>query len=80
MQRLPYRSIKDDMNIVHTARDICVEGKDLTLEMQEALRHWQGGSKVTGGDPVPGKSFWHSMDFEWKKGKMDMCNKRRCGG
>ena len=33
--------------------------------MQEAVDHWEGGLKATGGASVPSKSYWYLINFIW---------------
>jgi hypothetical protein len=33
--------------------------------MQQAIDHWEGGLKATGGALVPSKSYWYLIDFVW---------------
>jgi len=36
--------------------------------MQAALDLWNDGLRATVGALVPAKSFWYTIDFEWKSG------------
>jgi hypothetical protein len=55
----------DDANLVHTAKDVHTRGPTVLVEMQQALDHWEGGLKATGGALVPSKSYWYLINFVW---------------
>jgi hypothetical protein len=55
----------DDTDLVHTAKDVHTRGPQILLEMQQAIDHWEGGLKATGGALVPLKSYWYLIDFVW---------------
>ena len=55
----------DDTDVVHTAKDVDTPGDIVLQEMQQALDHWEGGLKATGGALVPAKSYWYLVDFVW---------------
>jgi hypothetical protein len=39
----------DDADVVHTAKDVNTSGDSVRQEMQQAIDHWEGGLKATGG-------------------------------
>ena len=55
----------DDTDSVQTAfhGDSIVE---VIRKMQDAIDHWKGGIRATGGALVPVKSHWYLVDFKWK--------------
>ena len=55
----------DDADVVHTAKDVDTTGYIVLQEMQQAIDHWEGGLKATGGALVPEKSYWYLIDFIW---------------
>jgi hypothetical protein len=55
----------DDAGVVHTAKDVDTTGDTVRQEMQQAIDHWEGGLKATGGALVPEKSYWYLIDFVW---------------
>jgi hypothetical protein len=55
----------DDTDVVHVGRDVDVTGKEILVQMQEVVDHWEGGLKATGGALVPAKSYWYLIDFIW---------------
>jgi hypothetical protein len=55
----------DDTDLVHTAKDDLTRGPKVLEEMQQAIDHWEGGLKATGGALVPEKSYWYLIDFVW---------------
>ena len=55
----------DDADVVHTAKDVDTTGDIVLQEMQQAIDHWEGGLKATGGALVPEKSYWYLIDFVW---------------
>ena len=55
----------DDTDVVHTAKDVDTTGETVAQEMQQAIDHWEGGLKATGGALVPEKSYWYLNDFVW---------------
>jgi hypothetical protein len=55
----------DDADVVHTTKDVNTSGDIVRLEMQQAIDHWEGGLKATGGALVPEKSYWYLIDFVW---------------
>ena len=38
---------------------------EVIRKMQDAIDHWEGGIRVTGGALVPVKSHWYLVDFKW---------------
>ncbi len=54
----------DDTDSVQTAfhGDSIVE---VIRKMQDAIDHWEGGIRATGGALVPVKSHWYLVDFKW---------------
>jgi hypothetical protein len=58
----------DNTDLVHTRPGDKVEGVELIPEMQEAVDHWEGGLRATGGALVPSKSHRYLIDFQWKNG------------
>jgi hypothetical protein len=58
-------SFVDDTDLVHTANDVSMPGKDLPPEMQDFVDHWEGGRKATGGAIRPDKSYLYLIDFIW---------------
>ena len=55
----------NDTDLVDTAKDTTVTGDIILEEMQDAVDHWEGGLKATGGALVPSKSYWYLIDFIW---------------
>jgi hypothetical protein len=55
----------DDVDVVHTAKDVDTTGHIVMQEMQQAIDHWEGGLRATGGALVPEKSYWYLIDFVW---------------
>ena len=62
-------AIVDDADIVESAVSNTATGEEILLKAQEALDHWEGGLRATGGAIVPAKSHWYFVDFQWRKGK-----------
>jgi hypothetical protein len=56
----------DDTDVVRTAKDVNIPGSVVLTEMQDAIDHWEGGLRATGGALVPAKSYWYLIDFVWK--------------
>jgi hypothetical protein len=54
----------DDTDLVHT-RPGQEQGQDLIPEMQEAVDHWEGGLRASGGALVPSNSHRCLVDFKW---------------
>jgi hypothetical protein len=55
----------DNADLVHTAKDEDTTQEVVMREMQQAINHWEGGLKATGGALVPEKSYWYLIDFVW---------------
>jgi hypothetical protein len=55
----------DNTDLVHTAKDAHTRGPEVMMEMQQAIDHWEGGLKATGGALVPEKSCWYLINFVW---------------
>jgi hypothetical protein len=55
----------DDADVVHTAKDVNKSGDSVRQKMQQAIDHWEGGLKATGGALVPAKSYWYLIAFVW---------------
>ena len=55
----------DDSDLTHTARDVNATGESIVPEMQEAVDHWEGVLRATGGSISAPKSFWYLMDWTW---------------
>jgi hypothetical protein len=53
----------DDVDAVHTAKDVNTPGDSVRQEMQQAIDHWEGELKAKGGALVPKKSYWYLVDF-----------------
>jgi hypothetical protein len=66
----------DDTDLVHT-RLGTHSGTDLIPEMQEAVDHWEGGLRASGGTLVPEKSHWYLVDFKYKNGLWKYSSIRR---
>jgi hypothetical protein len=41
--------------------------------MQEAVDHWEGGLRASGGALVPSKSHWYLVDFKWSNDSWRYC-------
>ena len=59
----------DDTDLVVNVNDKEADSKQVAQRMQEALDHWEGGLRATGGAIVPEKSYWYLVDFQWKQGE-----------
>jgi hypothetical protein len=70
----------DDTDLVHTRPRDDISGADMIPEMQDALDHWEGGLRTSGGALVPSKSHWYLVDFKWKKGPWRYCTIADCPG
>jgi hypothetical protein len=70
----------DDADVVHTANDVNTSGDSVRQEMQQAIDHWEGGLKATGGALVPEKSNWYLIDFVWKGEKWRYATKEDIPG
>jgi hypothetical protein len=70
----------DDTDLVHTRHGDDIAGADLIPEMQDALDHWEGGLRTSGGALVPSKSHWYLVDFKWKNGSWRYCSIADCPG
>ena len=55
----------DDANVVHTAKDVDTTGDTVRQDMQQAIDHWEGVLRATGGALVPEKSYWYLINFVW---------------
>jgi hypothetical protein len=56
----------NDTDLVHTHPGDDHQGSGLIPEMQEAVNHWEGGLRASGGALVPSKSHWYLVDFNRK--------------
>ena len=56
----------DDTDLVDS-RGMWASDEEITESMQEALDHWEGGIRATGGALVPSKSYWYLIRQEWMK-------------
>ncbi len=56
----------DDTDLVNSP-GMWASAEEVTDEMQNALDHWEGGIRATGGALVPEKSYWYLIQQEWKK-------------
>jgi hypothetical protein len=54
----------DDANVMYT-QDVNTTGKQLRVEMQDVVDHWEGGLCATGGAIEPSKCYWYLIDQEW---------------
>jgi hypothetical protein len=64
----------DDTDLVHTHPGQDHQGQDLIPEMQEAVDHWEGGLRASGGALVPSKSHWYLVDFKWLNDSWRYCS------
>ena len=63
----------DDTDLVHSRPSDSHSALDLIPEMQDAIDHWEGGLRASGGALVPSKSHWYLVDFKWKNGTWRYC-------
>jgi hypothetical protein len=63
----------DDTDLVHTRPGDSHSGSDLIPEMQDAVDHWEGGLRASGGALVPSKSHWYLVDWKWMNGSWRSC-------
>ncbi len=52
-------------DLVHTAKDVDTAREVVLQEIQQAIDHWDGGLKATGGALVPDKSYVYLIVFVW---------------
>lgn len=56
----------DDTDTMQNGIDSDDTGEDVVRHAQEAMDHWEGGIRATGGALDPNKTHWYLMDFTWK--------------
>ena len=56
-------AIVDDADIVESEITNTATGEETLIKAQEALDHWEGGLRATGGAIVPAKSHWYYVAF-----------------
>ena len=55
------------IDILFNAKDVDEPVENIIPMMQEAINHWEGGLKATGGALNPTISLWYTIDFKWEK-------------
>jgi hypothetical protein len=73
-------SFIDDTDLVHTSPNPDARGRDVLLEMQNVLDHWEGGIRATGGALVPEKSYYYVIDSVWEKEAWRYATIEECPG
>ena len=66
----------DDTDIVQSSKDPYDRGENIIPIIQEAIDHWEGGIRASGGVLVPKKCLWYLIDFKWANGKWTYRSKR----
>ena len=54
----------DNTDIPLIAKDVDESVENIIPKMQDAINHWEGGLKATGGALNPTKSSWCTIDFK----------------
>jgi hypothetical protein len=61
-------SFVDDTDLLLTDAQKFTSAQEVAQAMQQALDHWEGVLRATGGALAPLKSHWYLIDFRWDAG------------